>query len=149
MKTVSVLAVLLALVAGCSSVRTLDSEEIPVYTLNEVRANPQDLAGILDGDSKGVIVSVPQGDRLPLEIDVRVPFAHLETGRSWIRFDRNVWFYFAPGDMLISPDGERFGPVYDLGALKELFQFETGNVSLGFGVSAQEGAKAVLRMGAE
>ena len=149
MKNAALLAGLLALLAGCSSVRTIDSGEIPTFTLNEVRADPERLSGLLSGESRGVIVSVPRGDRLPLEIDVSVPFAHLDTGKAWIHFDRNVWFHFSPGDMLISPDGERFGPVYDMAALKELFHFESGNLSLGFGVSAKQGAKAVLRLAAE
>ncbi len=148
MKTATVLLSLmaLALASGCASITSLDQDEIPTYTLNEIRSHPEVLTKTLTEESDGIIISVAQGETLPFDISARLPFATLVTGGNWIRFDRNVWFFFTENDILISPDGKRFGPVYNMRTLKKLFDFEAGELALGFGVSNVGGARAGLRM---
>ncbi len=148
MKTATVLFcfLALALTSGCASIRSLDQDEIPTYTLNEIRAHPEVMTKILTEENDGIIISVTQGEALPFDIFARLPFATLVTNGNWIRFDRNVWFYFAENDILISPDGKRFGPVYNMRTLKKLFDFEAGELALGFGVSNVGGARVALRM---
>lgn len=148
MKTVTCLFCLfaLALASGCTSIRSLDQDEIPTYTLNDIRAEPGLLSGALLDGGPGAILAVTKGEILPFDIMARLPFATLVTGGNWIRFDQNVWFYFAEDDMLISPDGKRFGPIYNMRTLKELFNFESGEVALGFGVTGNGEAKAALTL---
>jgi hypothetical protein len=136
----------LALASGCSSIRSLDQNEVPTYTLNQVRSQPKKALGDLKEGEVGVIVSVPKGERMPFDIMARLPFATLVTTGNWIYFDQDVWLYFAKNDMMISPDGERFGPVYDMRALKKLFNFEAGQMALGFGVTSEGGARASLTL---
>ena len=146
MKIAAAFVCLLALTvaSGCGSIKSLDQTEIPTYTLNEVRAQPRQFTGALLEGGNGVIVAVPRGDMLPFDITAHLPFVTLVTERSWLRFEQDVWFYFAENDLMISPDGKRFGPLNSMRVLKELFQFEAGNLSLGFGVTSPGGARAAL-----
>jgi hypothetical protein len=143
MKTLSTLLALTALTlsAGCASVRTIDQDEYQTYTLNDIRSHPGLVAQALADDADGLVVSVTEGEILPLDLFSVLPFATLVAGDNWIKFDRNVWFLFFKDDLLISPDGERFGAIYDPRALKELFGMKGGQLSIGFGMSKAKGAR--------
>ena len=128
------------LAGGCSTVKTLDLEGVRTVNLHEVNQNPKVVFEALSDEGKGLILKIDKHEWIPLHMDVQGPFATLESGTNRVRFTRDVLLYLNTRELLISPDGERWGALHDPGALKDLFDFEQGSMRIGFGVTEKEGA---------
>jgi len=136
--TASSLLVLL-LTAGCAARQKFDTTNVAQVTLKEYEADPLAYGTPMDPDAKPVIVKIPAGEKIPLKIDLSIPFAKVITGRTRMKFTLDVYLYMGKGKFLISPDGQRWAAMGDWKALKRLFNFDKGLFSVGFGVSAVDG----------
>jgi hypothetical protein len=131
---------LVAALAGCSGIRTMDTGGVPVVTVADLTAdNVGESLGRV-GRGEAVVVHFAPGDAVPLHVAASVPFATLESGDNAIRFQRDVYLYVAPDAFLVGPDGRRWAEVSDTGAIKELFGATSGSLQFGFGASASQAA---------
>ncbi|MBW2260853.1 MAG: hypothetical protein JRG91_02685 [Deltaproteobacteria bacterium] len=140
---------LLLLTPGCAGVQKVDTTSAATISLAEFEADPLAYGSPLEPDGKPVIIKIPAGEKIPLKIDMSIPFATVESGENTLRFDLDVYAYMGGGRFMISPDGERWAEMGDWKALKELFNFDKGLFSVGFGVSEAEGAFMSLAMKTE
>jgi hypothetical protein len=146
----SVVAVLL-LGSGCSHVQTIDRSAVETVTLRELSANPgeyQDLLRAYADGSGGLILEIEEGDELPLELAIRHPLVSVDTGKNTVLFQRHMFIYLSARGLLISPDGERWAPIQEMDAWKELFggfkEGRHGTLSVGLGVTAEDGAAVTV-----
>ena len=140
---------LLLLTPGCAGPQKLDTTNVAQVSLAEYEADPLAFGTPMDPDSKPVIIKIPAGEKVPLKLDMSIPFATVVPGKNRLRFILDVYMYMGGGQFLISPDGERWAEMGDWKALKELFNFDKGLFSVGFGVSGAEGAFMSLAMKTE
>ena len=70
----------------------------------------------------------------------------LVAGQNQLLFTRDTYFLVSHSKLRISPDGRRWADAYDLNAMKRLFGFQKGDLSIGFESSQQQGG--VLSIGA-
>jgi hypothetical protein len=129
----------LLLTAGCAARQKIDTTNVAQVTLKEYEADPLAYGTPMDPDAEPVIVKIPAGAKIPLKIDMSIPFAKVIAGRTRMKFTLDVYLYMGEGKFLISPDGERWAAMGDWKALKRLFNFDKGLFSVGFGVSAVDG----------
>ncbi len=130
---------LLLLTPGCAGRQKLDTTNVAQVSLAEYEADPLAFGTPMDPDAEPVIVKIPAGEKIPLKIDMSIPFAKVIAGRTRMQFTLDVYLYMGRGKFLISPDGERWAEMGDWKALKKLFNFDKGLFSVGFGVSAADG----------
>ncbi len=135
-----------ASVAGCSSIQTM-KPAAPTVLFGELEADPAKYGFGADKDGKprfprkGVVIKIPKGDKIPLQLAMDVTIATLEPGKNWLRFDRDVLLYIAHGEFKISPDGRRWAAIHDVKAIKKLFGMKgRGHFGFGFGISKEKGA---------
>ena len=125
--------------AACSGVQTLDRSTIESMTLAEVAETPPAMEELLAPGGEPLIIEVPAGEVVPLVLSVEMPFLAVEAGENQVRFERDVFLYIGPGEMMISFDGERWARLGDWDAFKEIAGAEQGSLSIGFGVTEEHG----------
>jgi hypothetical protein len=138
----------LGALVGCSGVQTLDRSTVETVTLAELAADPP-TAAPLSPEWEPLIVSVPAGETVPLRVDVDLAFMTVEAGQNTVRFERDVQLYLGPGEAMLSFDGERWARIGDWDALKEIAGADQGSLSLGFGVSEEQGPQMTVAVGLE
>jgi hypothetical protein len=133
LKSVLILALLSLAAAGCASVQRKDSSQFNVIPFSEVMDNPakwQDIGKDLN-DGKTVIFKVAQGQRVPLKITMDIPVGTIEKSDNTLAFNRDVYLLMSKTNWQLSPDGQRWASLGSMTALKELFGFSKGRLSVG------------------
>jgi len=147
---IGALSCLIPLLSACAGVRAVDLAGVERLSLAELRDSPEEHAEAFSTAGKGLVIEIPAGETVPIAIDVRTsPFVVEGPGTSAVRFERDVYLYVSSSGVMLSPDGESWAPIQDLDALKEAFGIERGSLSLGFGVSSDEGAVIHFKLTAE
>jgi len=137
--------ILTALTAGgCTGIRTLDKAGLQTIPLKELRANGKKYVAAITSNGGGLIVRVPKGERLPLDVKVLLPFLLVEPGQNKLRFIRETYLFISTRGFMLSPDGEQWARVQDFKALKELFGATLGSMGIGMGVTRDGDTKATL-----
>jgi hypothetical protein len=93
-----------------------------------------------------VVVKVEAGQTLPLKLDLVLPMTKLVAGQNQLLFTRDTYFLVSHTKLRVSPDGRHWADAYDFNAMKKLFGFEKGDLSIGFESSGQQGG--VISLGA-
>jgi hypothetical protein len=89
---------------------------------------------------EGVILRVPAGTVVPLDINISLPFARVEPGENRVAFTSDVYIFMSPEKFMISPDAERWAEMGNWKAMKKLFGFDRGTLGVGLGVVKDKGA---------
>ena len=129
-------------VSGCSHLTTVSGVE--TIKLKSIPEKGEILGKALQS-GKGIIVYVEKGDSLPVRITAELPFAVFDAGDNSLVATEDFYLYFSSREALISRDGISFAPLYDMKALKKLYGFERGRLSIGF--SAGKEAMPSLSVG--
>lgn len=138
-----------ALVLGCAGAQRVDRGAYEVVALDQLAADGEAFAERIQGGGDPLMIKIEAGQEAVLDLDVRLPFAAVEAGDNKLRFERDVYLLFSEGGLLLSPDGELFAPIHDFEALKEVFGFDGGQLSVGLGISEAEGARVKVLLAAE
>jgi len=132
-------AVALAAV-GCAGVQTLKGPDMEPIPLPELEANPA-MYGFPDVIyGSGAVIEIPEGTRIPLKVESNITFASIEPGENMMRFDRKVYLFLSEKRAMISPDAVRWAEFQDWDTIKDLFGLHNGRLSLGFGITKEEGS---------
>ena len=149
-RTQAILIYLATLVSltGCYNIHRMDSSKLSVVSAADAAAHPAkwEEAGQQIQAGKDVVIKVEAGQTLPLKLDLVLPMTKLVAGQNQLLFTRDTYFLVSHSKLRISPDGRRWADAYDFTAMKKLFGFEKGDLSIGFESSQQQGG--VLSIGA-
>ena len=109
-----------------------------MISLTEMQEDPENVAALFTSiqEGKEVIMLIPAGESIPIHILIDLPFAALSSTENMVSFEKDVYLYFSIESLKVSPDGERWTDIDNMGAIKELFGFETGSIS--FGIKSTE-----------
>lgn len=133
--------VMTLLLGGCSGIQTINIDEKDIIAISDMENSPSRWAAFykkMDDGKKGVI-KVSQGTVLPMDITINLGVATVEQGNNKIRFDRDVYLYFQPNGILLSPDGKSWTEFDNKKALKKLFKMGDGKLGIGFGATTKKG----------
>jgi len=134
---------------GCAGVQVLDidrSQVIPVSTLTPDSAAQRNLGKALQ-EGKEVVVFIPKGQSVPINVNLAVPMASLAPSKNNLVFTRDTYLLFSNSRFMISPDAERWAPIGDFAAQKDLYGYKGGHLLIGFGVTKEAGPIISLDMG--
>ncbi|MBN2714415.1 MAG: hypothetical protein JXX14_01095 [Deltaproteobacteria bacterium] len=123
---------------GCSSIKTINTDLKPIL-ITDLDNMAEEYGKRLNGE--GLLIKFDKGDVLPVEVTSQLPFATLESGDNQLVFSQTTFVFLSREGAFISPDGNRFAPVYDGRAIKKLYPAKQGTVSIGFAITRDEGAR--------
>ena len=129
MPTRTLVFLMLLMTTACSHVETVRG--VDSVTLRQLSENPASLAEKIKGDR--MIIHVEKGEALPVHLVVDLPFATLQSGENNLIAKEDVYLLVSRDGFHISRDGTHFTPVHDNKGLKEIYGFEKGALSVGFG----------------
>ena len=134
---VACLAITLCL--DCMGIQALKKDGVQTIPLPDLQANPDkyDFMGAMNGN--GVIVMLPKGTKIPMNVAAEMSFVSLEPGKNFMVFNRDVYLFISMKKTMISPDGERWAVVGDWKTIKSLFGVGQGDLTIGFGISKDDG----------
>lgn len=134
--------------SGCSHTVVLDTSRADVVPLAGLDGTMKDKGDLFADPARSLVIRIPAGERISLEISLEVPFAELEGGGYALRFNRDVFIWIGGGKMLLGFDGRTFAEIDDLRGLKQVAGVERGKVEVGFFAKKSEGAKIKVGMAA-
>ncbi len=120
---------------GCSGITRAPA--VKTVPLSDFRQNQEMIGSEIAGD--GLIVHVPAGETVPLEVAVQLPFAQVDAGENQLRFTRDIYLFISTKAILLSPDGVSFAPIYKFKSIKRLFGASQGSLRIGFGANKERG----------
>ena len=92
-----------------------------------------------------MIVRIEKGELVNLNLAFDVGFAKVVQGENKIQFRQDIYLLIYRKDgLMISPDGERFAPIHKVKAIKRLFGKKKGFLSVGAGISEEQGPHLTL-----
>jgi hypothetical protein len=97
---------------------------------------------------RSLVIRIPAGERIPIEMSLDAPFAKLEGDGYAVRFDRDLFLWIGGGRALLGFDGRNFAEIGDLRGLKEIAGVGEGRMEVGLGVKKSEGAKITMALAA-
>lgn len=134
----------LTLAPACATLHTLEAGRYEVVSLATLEKEGERLAPKLFGE--GLIVKLDEGSEVPLSILVTTPLLSASSEGGTVRAMRDLHLFMSERGVMLSPDGTRFAPVDDRGAMRKLFGLKGGQFGIGFGVTREEGAKVTVRV---
>ena len=145
--TVSMLTVM----AGCAGTQTMPPAPPQTFSLARLLENPEEAAelGRLLQQGRPAIIRVAPGRKLPVHIEVNLPFGHLSSDQNELVFTKEVFLNLSESGLMISPDGQTWTPVRDLSGVKNAFGADKGRLDLGLQASEEKGAFISLVLEAE
>ncbi|MDD5224391.1 MAG: hypothetical protein PHE84_10395 [bacterium] len=127
---------------GCATIHRMDIAKLNVISVSEIVADPAkmlDYAKIIQ-EGKDIVFKIPEGQAIPLKLNLDLPVAKLEPGKNQVVFSRDVYLWISKSRARVSPDGQRWADIGNLKSIGKLFGFGKGQVSLGFFATKEEGA---------
>jgi len=142
-------AFLLFAFTGCATIHRIDIDRGSVIPVSKILSDPagSESIGKAVQEGKDVVLFVAKGQSIPLKINLDTPLVKVENGKNSLVFMQHTYLLISRSGFMVSPDGERWAAIQDLKALKKLYGFKGGSLSIGFGVSKEEGASATLNVG--
>jgi hypothetical protein len=135
------------LLAGCSGIHTISSAGVPTVDLASLQKDPakhgfgMDKAGRPRLPTQGLIVKVPKGTRVPMQLNLAVGVATLEPGNNQVLFHRDLLLFISRDGLRVSPDGKLWALIQDVKAIRKLFGLKgRGTIGFGFGIDKEKGA---------
>ncbi|MFH1137552.1 MAG: hypothetical protein V1816_15900 [Pseudomonadota bacterium] len=139
----------LSLGLGCSGLKTVPTDGVRQVSLKELKQNPGDLADLANRMKGGgeLIIMAARGETLPLVLKIDLPFAAVPETKTELVVVRDMYLYLHDQGLLISPDRESWAAVGDWDAIKKLFPYDQGELSLGFAADKDGGSSLRLLIG--
>ena len=124
-------------VAGCTSIRHLDSSKYEVVPVPQGLRDGARLAEVAQRLTNGtpVIFKMIQGKEMPLKLAVELPMGTLEKGDCRVAFKRDTYLFVSQKDCLLSPDGQRWASIRSPKSVAKLFGSKHGEFWFGFSSS--------------
>jgi len=136
---------------GCASIHKIAIDRgkvIAVANIITEQAKMEDLSkGIQAG--KDYVFFIGKGQSIPLKASLNLPMAKIAPVKNSIIFTQDTYLMISKSGLMISPDGERWALIQDLKTQKELFGAgkSKGYLSIGFGITKEDGAAITLDVG--
>ena len=129
------------LLGGCSGIQTISIDEKEIISVNDMKNSPSQWAAFYKkmGDGGNSVIKIPEGTVLPMDVTINLGVATVDPGHNKIRFNRDVYMYFQPKGILLSPDGNAWAEFDNKKALKKLFHIGDGKLGFGFGATRETG----------
>lgn len=125
---------------GCSGITRAPAAK--TVTLSDLRQQKENLGQEIVRD--GLIIHVPAGETVPLELDVLLPFAQVAPGENQVRFTKDIYLYVSKKAILLSPDGVSFAPIHKFKSIKRLFGASRGTLQIGFSADKEKGPSVAV-----
>lgn len=142
-------SILISLIS-CANIYKMNKAELSVVPSDDIKTNPAKWENlgkdIMAG--KEYVFLVKKGQTVPVKLSASAPFGRLVAGKNSIAFDRDVYLLISKSKMRISPDAESWADIYDMNALKNLFGWGKGSLSLGFSATKDDGPQITLDLSA-
>lgn len=136
----------LIILAGCSGIRTLDKTNIATIPIADLESDPEKYGFPAAIYGEGIIAKVPKGTKIPLKVEASASLITLEPGENFVSFNRDVYIFISAKKAMLSPDGERWAELRNWNAVKKLFDVEKGELSVGLGITKDEGASISISL---
>lgn len=142
-KSTYLIASLLLMITGCTSIHRMDSTQLNVFPVSEAISEPARWAdaGRELQEGKDVVFHIREGETIPVKVNMVLPMATLQPGKNNLVFTRDTYLLISRSAIRISPDGQRWADINDVKSQKVLFGFNKGGLSVGFHATAEEGAE--------
>ena len=136
---------------GCATVQRRDTAHLKVVPLAQLVDDPSqwEAIGKEINDGKTILFKVAQGQRLPLKLIMDIPVGRVERSENILTFNRDLYLLLTRTELEVSPDGHRWAPLGNMRSLKKLFGFRTGQMSVGFRATKDEGTLITLEVKAK
>lgn len=134
------------LVTGCSSVKTIQKDEMNLIHYDEIRDITDEEATALFSSGKPFVVHIPQGTALPVKLDVDLTIAEVTPKMATLTFKQDVYLHITGMGIMISANNSEFAPIQDVPEWKKLFGLTKGRFSIGLGYSEKDGAQMLLTL---
>jgi hypothetical protein len=132
----------ISLLVGCATIHRMDIAKLNVISVPEIVADPAkmlDYAKIIQ-EGKDIVFKIPEGQAIPLKLNLDSPVAKLDPGKNQVVFTRDVYLWISKSQARVSPDGQRWADIGNLKSIGKVFGFGKGQFSLGFYATKEEGA---------
>jgi hypothetical protein len=136
------------LLAGCAGIRIIDTASVATI---DITGDPEGLPQ-LEQLSQGrpieqpVILKIPQGTAVPVQVSVETPLARMEGGCGDLHFDKDLYLYLSAAEILVSPDGNRWAGMDDRKAVNTLFGIQGGQFRVGLSASKIDGTALQIKV---
>lgn len=137
------------LASGCAHTTVIDTQGMEVVPIGGLGDHIKAKGNPFTDPKRPVLIRLPAGESIPVNLLLRAPFVELEGGSPALRFKRDVLLYFGPGKLLLSFDGRRFAQFGDFQGLKEVAGVSRGQLSIGLKVTEAEGARITMAVEAD
>ena len=133
--------IMVLLIGGCSGIQTINVNDKDIISVTDMKNSPSRWMAFYKkmGDGEKRVIKVPKGTVLPMNVTINLGIATLEPGHNKIRFNRDVYMYFQPDVVLLSPDGKAWAKFDNKKAIKKLFKIGDGKLGFGFGDKREKG----------
>ncbi len=129
-----------AILIGCSHTQKLNTQEFESVSLMQFTDNSEKYSKTLFETKRGLIIKVPAGTSIPIDLQMNVHFAEFIQGKNYIKFKNDTYLFIQSDKILISADKIKWAPIHDLSAIKEIYKIRKGSISLGFAATKEKGA---------
>jgi len=136
------------LLAGCAGIRTIDTASVTTVDITgDLEGLPQ-LEQLSQGRpiEQPVILKIPQGTAMPVQVSVDSPIAHMAGGCGDLQFDKDLYLYLSATEILVSPDGSRWAAMDDRKAVNALFGIKGGQFRVGLSASKADGTAVQVKV---
>ena len=140
--TVSIL-----LFTSCSSIQQFKTKNVKQVSLKEFLENPKQFMSFFKKPGKKIIIFLPKGSTLPVDINMKFKPFTFRQGQNKIICNQNLYLYYNTNSLFISPDKLRWTELGNGKGFKELFDFKKGFFSIGLGATKEKGTRLTITVG--
>ena len=128
----------LSILSACKTGQSTDTANIERITLTQLKTDGEKYGNILRA-GKPLIIKIPAGATIPIQLNLEVGFASFVPGDNNLRFDKATMLLISQKGLLLSPDGKDWAPIQDIKGLKKIFNIKGGSLALQFSARAKDG----------
>ncbi len=136
------------LLFSCSSRQLLDTSSIKTIDVAQLDKQGDSLEALTAPDElkEPLIIKIPAGFALPLEINIATPLATMASNDNKLIFSKDLYLFITSSKILASPDSTVWVPVNDIKELKSVFGLGEGEFSVKMSAAKEDGAVVKMHL---
>ena len=152
LKVLLTTGIILWLFAGCATIYQKNVSQFNVFTISQINQDSAIAKEIGEEINLGktIVIKVSKGESIPLKLNINIPVVAFEKSENSIVLNSDEYISISKTDGLqVSPDGQQWASIGNMRALKKLYNFRKGQVSVGFSITKENGPQISIGVNAQ
>jgi len=119
-------------ITSCSTLQTMPVAQKDILQPSDFRNNPQLIESVMVQyqNKQSIIVKVPKGEQIPLDLVVNTSLFELKTKGNTIVTKQDIYMSISQQDILLSANANLWCQAYDYSCVKKIFSLGNGDIAM-------------------